>query len=308
MLARFKLYLFQHFRAATQSLNYLCNSPLSTGVTSGVIAVALALPTLFWVFSDNLNQLTQDWQRSKTIMVYLQLGISEEQQFNAVQKIEAVEGVSHAEFRSAAQGLSELKAQDGMKDIMNYLPENPLPGLVIVTPESGMRPEQLQALVQRLQHQDLVEQAKLDVEWVQRLDILSSFTSHFASSLLILLSFSIILIIVITLRLSVQKRLEEIQVLKLIGAQNHYISRPFLYSGVWYSFIGAIFAIFLVNVFLISFGMAFNEFLSAYEINYSYTLLSMRQILLLMLFAIIIGGLGAKISVKRQLALIEPQI
>ncbi|VEB33170.1 cell division ABC transporter permease FtsX [Legionella sainthelensi] len=70
----------------------------------------------------------------------------------------------------------------------------------------------------------------------------------------------------------------------------------------------AIFAIFLVNIFIFSLGAALNQLAVVYQMHYPLAGLSMRQILLLVLFAIILGWMGARLSVKRQLASIEPQI
>jgi cell division transport system permease protein len=119
---------------------------------------------------------------------------------------------------------------------------------------------------------------------------------------------AVIVIVGTTLRVAIHSRQEEIQVLKLIGAKDPFILRPFLYSGVWYGAIGAIFAIFLVNIFILSLGASVNQLAVAYQMHYPLTGLTIRQILLLVLFAIILGWVGARLSVKRQLASIEPQL
>ena len=108
-----------------------------------------------------------------------------------------------------------------------------------------------------------------------------------------------------TLRLAIHNRQEEIQILKLIGATDPYILRPFLYSGIWYGLGGAVLAIFLVNIFILSLGIAVNQLAIVYQMHYPLTGLSIRQILLLLLFASILGWLGALLSAKRQLASIE---
>ena len=71
MLKRAQSLLAYHIQAATHSLNLLCRKPLATMMTVIVIAIALALPALFWVFTDNLSQLTVGWQRGGHISLYL---------------------------------------------------------------------------------------------------------------------------------------------------------------------------------------------------------------------------------------------
>jgi cell division transport system permease protein len=298
-----------HIQAATQSLNYLCNQPLATLMTSIVIAIALALPTLFWVFRDNLDQLTADWQRGGHISLYLKSNLIESEQKQILQHVRETQGVSQASLKSSDQGLSELTQQEGMQDIMRYLPENPLPPVITVLPDRLIdSPAKLDLLSRQLQTIVGIEQSKVDMEWIRRLDALLGFATRFANALLILLALAVVLIIGTTLRLALHKRQEEIQVLKLIGAKDSFIFRPFLYSGVWYGAIGAIFAIFLVNTFILSLGMVFNQLVVVYQMHYSLNLLSIRQLLLLASFAIILGWLGACLSIKRQLVSIEPQL
>ncbi|MGC1182158.1 permease-like cell division protein FtsX [Legionella sp.] len=309
MIKKLRLLLAYHIQAATQSLNYLCSKSLTTLMTSVVIAIALALPALFWVFSANMDKLTAGWQRGGHITLYLKPELTETEQEQVLMQVRNTEGVSQASLKSAADGLVELTQQEGMQDIMRYLPDNPLPAVINVVHAMIVdSPEKLETLSHQLQGITDVEQTKIDMEWIRRLDALLGFMAHFANALLTLLALAVVLIIGTTLRLTLHSRQEEIRVLKLIGAKDPFILRPFLYSGAWYGAIGAVFAVFLVNIFILSLSMAVNQLTTVYQMHYSLSLLSLRQILLLVLFAIILGWLGARLSIKRQLAAIEPQL
>nr|WP_276559048.1 permease-like cell division protein FtsX [Fluoribacter dumoffii] len=296
-------------QAAVQSLNSLCRKPLASMMTSLVIAITLALPALFWVFSDNVAKLTATWQRGGHVSLYLKPGLSEAEQQLVLQKVRETDGVAQVSLKSSTDGLAELTQQEGMQDIMHYLPENPLPALIDVVPALTIdSPAKLDLLARQLQTVAQIENAKVDMEWISRLHALLGFAAKFADALLALLAMAVIMIVGTTLRLALHSRQEEIQVLKLIGAKDQFILRPFLYAGVWYGALGAVFAIFMVNIFIFSLGAAVNQLAVAYQMHYPLTGLSMRQILLLVLFAIILGWMGARLSVKRQLASIEPQL
>jgi len=307
VLKRLQLLLVYHLQAATQSLNLLCRKPLATMMTAVVIAISLALPALFWVFTGNMDKLTVGWQRGGHISLYLKLGLTDAQQQLVVQKVRKTEGVAQATLKTPAEGLSELTSQEGMHDIMRYLPENPLPPVIDIVPALMVdSPAKLDLLARQLQTITQVEQAKLDMEWISRLHVISGFAGKAANALLALLAMAVVLIIGTTLRLAIHSRHEEIQILKLIGAEDSFIQRPFLYSGVWYGAVGAILAVFIVNIFILSLGSAMNKLAVIYQMHYPLTGLSARQVLLLVLLAIILGWLGALLSVKRQLASIEP--
>lgn len=306
MLNKARALLSHHLHAAVQSFNQLCRKPLASLMTVVVIAIALVLPTLFWAFTDNLQQLTHSWQRGH-LSLYLKAELTDAQQQATLEQVRAADGVGQVVFKSASEGLAELTKQEGMQDIMRYLPNNPLPAVIEVVPSVAIdTPAKLDALSSQLQAIAGVDQAKLDMNWLNRLHALLAFVSHTANALIVLLSLAVVLIIGNTLRLAIQNRQEEIQILKLIGATDPFIARPFLYSGMWYALAGAFLAVFLVNVFILSLGSAINQLALVYEMHYPLSLLSIKQVVLLVVFALLLGWLGSFVSIKRQLASIEP--
>lgn len=307
MLKQARALLSYHLQAASNSFNFLCYKPLATMMTVVVIAITLTLPALFWVFTDNLEQLTVNWQRGGQISLYLKSPLSAAEENALLERVRATDGVGHATIKSAADGLAELQQQEGMHDIMRYLPENPLPAVIEVIPTLVQNtPAQVEQLFMRLQTYPQVEQAKLDMQWINRLHALLGFANQIAHALIALLASAVVLIIGNTLRLAIHNRHEEIQVLKLIGASDPFIARPFLYSGIWYGLAAAILAVFFVNIFMLSLAVAIKQLASVYQMNYPMSGLSVKQAYFLVLMAISLGWLGARLSVKRQLASIEP--
>jgi cell division transport system permease protein len=307
MLTKLRALLAFHFQAALSSLNSLCRKPIATMMTVLVIAITLALPALFWVMTDNLKQLSMNWQRGGHIALYIKSSVSVQERATLLLRVQAAVGVGNATLTSPAEGLAELQKQEGMQDIMHYLSENPLPAVIDVIPALDVNTsEKLNQLYLQLKSYPQVEQAKLDMLWVHRLQAIIGFTAKLAHGLMILLAMAVVLIIGNTLRLAVHNRYEEIKVLKLIGAKNSFIIRPYLYSGIWYGLAGAIFAVLLVNIFILSLTLVANQLAAVYQMHYSLVGLSFYQISLVVLSAVTLSWLGAYVSVKRQLADIEP--
>lgn len=307
MLTKFRALLAYHFQAVIASFNHLFRKPLATLMTILVIAITLVLPALFWVMSDNMHLLTRKWQNSGHISLYLKSSISITDQQAILSKVEKTQGVAHATLKSAEEGLAELQQQEGMQDIMRYLPDNPLPAMIEVTPDLDINNSiKLEQLYLELKSYPQVEQAKLDIQWINRLQAVLNFIDALARGLMLLLSVAVVLIVGNTLRLAIHNRHEEIQVLKLIGAKNSYIVRPFLYTGIWYGFAAAIFAVLLTNIFILSLTIVVNQLAAAYDMHYSLIGLSIKQIFLLLFSASFLGWLGACLSVKKQLANIDP--
>jgi cell division transport system permease protein len=306
MLDKFRILLALHGQAARRSLHNLCQKPLATSMTIIVIAITLCLPALFWVFTQNIENLTASWKKNGHITLYLQ-PMNEEQVNSLVSELRQIQGIGDLSTKSASDGLAELQQQEGMQNIMQFLPDNPLPTVIEITPSAEANaPSQIEALFQRLQQLPEIEQAKLDLEWINRLHAFLNFMNKLATGFIVLLALAVILVIGNTLRLAIQNRQEEIQVLKLIGAADPYISRPFLYSGLWYGLAGGIFAILLINIFMLSVAIAVDQIAKEYQMHYPLLGLSFKQGFVLIISSLFLGWLGAKMSVKRQLASIEP--
>ncbi len=296
----FKAY---HWQAACSSFNLCLRQPIATLMTIIVIAIALALPMLFWVFTDNVSQITADVNEHGLVSLYLQPTLSDDKVEKTLQQVRALSGVKHALLISAQEGLAQLSVQEGMRDVMHALTENPLPALIEITPQT---PGDLSELTEQLRAIASIAEVKMDSESSNRLHVLVVFAEQLTYTLLILLAFAVLFIISNTLRLMVQNRYEEIQILKLIGATDSFIARPFLYSGVYYGLLGALVAVLFVNLFVFSLSRALNHVIALYQMHCSVTSLSLRQILILFSFSIILGWLSAYVCVKRQVGVIEP--
>jgi cell division transport system permease protein len=300
-------FLAHHVHALVQTFHVLCVKPFATFMTVLVVALTLSLPALLWVLTDNVNRLTQDWQHTGHISLYLKIPFPEAEEKPLLSKIQAISGVAVATFKSADKGLQEFKAQEGMQDVMQYLPNNPLPAVIDVIPAVTVdTPIKLENLVRELKAFPEVDIAKVDSEWVARLQVMLAFISKAIHAVIALLALGVVVIIGNTLRLSIHNRQEEIQVLKLIGATDSFIIRPFLYQGLCYGVASAILATLFVNIFMLNLDVGLKPLLLVYKTDYKVIGMTMRQILTLLCFAGILGWLGARVSVQRQLASIEP--
>lgn len=296
-----------HLQAASQSFNYLCRKPLSALFTVIVIAVALALPSFMWVLVNNVSRFTDGWHQGGHISIYLKSPLSEARQEEILAKVRSLPQVGQAVLKTPAQGLEELMKQEGMHDVMGFLPENPLPAMIEVTPALTIgAPAKIDLLARELKVITGVDKVKMDLEWMAKLNAVLGFSARMAHVLMGLLALGVVFIIGNTLRLALHHRHEEVQILKLIGATDSFILRPFMYTGFWYGFLGGLFAVLLVNIIMLSLGMALNQLAVMYQMHVPLHGLSASQILILMAFSIILGLLGARFSVKRQLASIEP--
>lgn len=298
-----------HLQAAQNSLRFLYRSPMTTSMTAIIIAIALTIPALFLICTNNITKLTTDWQDANHISLYLNADVSQADAQNVLERIRQTPSVRKAQLKTPEQGLEELKTRLDIKDVMQYLPHNPLPYLIEITPDANINtPESVETVAKILKTYPHVEQVHIDMLWLQKVHAMVRFVTYATYGLLILLGISVILIISHTLRLSVHKRRDEIHVLQLIGASNAYIIRPFVYSGIWYGLIGGILAIILIHLFILSIASSITYLKTVYHIQTLFIGLSISEAYMLVLIAVVLGFISAKCSINKQLRFICQEI
>ena len=130
---------------------------------------------------------------------------------------------------------------------MPLLKNNPLPPVIDITlTQFNNATQSLKDLMLSVQTSTIVDETKLDTQWLQRMDFILTIAKRIILTLALLLSAGVILVVSNTIRLMTQTHKSEMQILKFIGATNHYIRRPFLYHGLLYGCLGGAVAWLLV--------------------------------------------------------------
>ena len=231
-----------HVHSLVSSLGRMLRKPWATGLTVGVMAIAFALPLGLWAVLSNLAQFTGDVQQSRQVSVYLKPGTALDRAQALAADVRARADVARVDVRSADDGLRELREQGGFAEAADALGENPLPHLLRVTPRGD--DAALAASLQALDDVDLVQQ---DTAWRQRLDRWLTLGERIAWVLAVLLGLGALLVVGNTVRLDIQSRRDEIEVLQLLGATGGFVRRPFLYLGACYGLLSGLIALALLT-------------------------------------------------------------
>ena len=290
------------------SLGRLWRQPLASLMTVVVIGIALALPAGLYVILKNIEQVSSQWDDAAQISLFLKQDVNDAEAQFLVNKLKVWPEITAVNYQSASQSLEEFRQLSGLGNLLDTLPTNPLPAVIIVQPDShDLRPDAVGSLLSRLESLPDVGQAQLDMEWLQRLRSINDMGQRGISILGLLLSLSVLLIIGNTIRLAILNQQSEIRVIKLVGGTNAFIRRPFLYTGFWYGLLGGLVA-WLTLLFTMSLiNGPINELASQYESEFTLAWLSGTMILTLPLIGMLLGVMGAWLAVGRHLSAIEPR-
>jgi cell division transport system permease protein len=230
-------YLLRHVQVMLSSLGELWRQPVATSMTLLVIGIALLLPAGLFVILKNVEQVSGEWQHANRISLFLQDEISDKRGEQLAEQLQTWPDIVDVSFQSAQQSLNEFREISGLESLLDTLPENPLPAVIIIEPEEAQQQEAIEALLERLDALPEVDLAQLDMQWLQRLRSINETGQRGITILAILLSMSVLLVIGNTIRLAILNRQTEIRVIKLVGGTNTFVRRPFLYTGMWYGFL-----------------------------------------------------------------------
>lgn len=289
------------------SLGQLAHAPLASIMTIMVIGITLALPSALFVLVENAARVARGWDTGGQISLFLKPNATDAQAEKLADRLRRSTGVARVEYISRAAALAEFKRASGFGDALDVLDRNPLPPVVIVYPaRSHANAESLQALIKDLERREEVDLAQLDLAWVKRLHAMLAIVERAVLVLAALLAFAVVLTIGNTIRLAVLNRREEIEVMKLIGATNAYIRRPFSYTGLLQGLAGAAMSWALVALLLLILDGPTRELAALYGSNFALAGLEAGTGGGLIALGGLLGWIGSRIAVGRHLAGIEP--
>jgi cell division transport system permease protein len=303
---RFDRYRQHHRAVALDSLRRLVRAPLSTLMTWLVIAIALSLPAGLFVLLKNAQTVSEGWEGGAQISLYLQQSVSDKDARALVDEVAARVDVKRVDFISREKALADFQRQSGLGDILAGLDENPLPAVLVVYPDQAdfAAADKLRS---DLAKKEGVETAQLDAQWVQRLYAMLDLGERLVIALAAALALAVMLVIVNTIHLAIQSRRDEILIVKLVGATDAYVRRPFLYTGFWYGLGGSLLALALVSAVLSWLDGPVTTLATLYHSNFRLTGLGVGPALLLVLIAVLIGLSGAALAVRQHLREYEPR-
>ncbi|PTU31659.1 permease-like cell division protein FtsX [Stenotrophobium rhamnosiphilum] len=302
----FSRLLEEHARVFFFSLGKLWQNPAGTLLTALVIGITLALPAGLHALINNVDKLSYSWEGAAQSSLFLKDSVSAERGKDLARELNARPGVARTTYISRDQALAEFRKLSGFGEALDILDNNPLPAVITVTPMHKQSRDEINALVTDLSNLPEVDMAKLDQKWLERLYGIIDLLQRGVMVIAVLLSLAVIVTVANTIRLDIQARREEIIVMKLIGAPNSFIRRPFLYTGLWYGFTGSVVALIFVGVGMAALTGPVQNLAGLYESNFSLSGLSFFAVLQVFGAGIVLGWLGAFLTVSRHLSKIEP--
>lgn len=297
-------WLAQHGRSFKSVIARFARTPLGSALNVFVIGLALSLPVGLYVVIDNLHASSRQLAAEPQVSAFMALDASRSEMQQIETRLKQDPRVRRFHLVPRDEALQELRQASGLADVIDSLPQNPLPDAFIVNAVDPS-PQALEALRDAIRQWPRVAHVQLDAAWARRLDAAIRLGRLAAGILGALLALALIAVTFNTIRLQVLTQRDEIEVIQLIGATDAFIRRPFLYYGALQGLAGgmAAWAIVAGGVWLINRNLG--ELSHVYAALFELRNLSLAESLCLLAATGALGWSGAWLSVGRHLALIE---
>jgi cell division transport system permease protein len=295
-----------HKDCASQSLMRLLRSPVASALTWLVIAISLTLPTLFYLALSSLQAQTSQWQEGGQITLYLEQGLANSEGDRLTSELNARPEVARAYFISADEAWASFQDSLSISRQEMRFEGNPLPASIVVIPaqQNSSQLEALQLIINGLPE---VEDVQLDLAWIERLNRFLDLIYSVVTGLALLLGVAVLLVVGNTIRLAIESRKDEIRVIKLLGATEAFVRRPFVYLGIWYGLLGGVAAWILVTTVAWWLRGPLAAFLNTYGLEANVAWLGFTDTIVLILASIGVSLAGAHIALQRHLKDAEPR-
>ena len=176
--------------------------------------------------------------------------------------------------------------------MLQELERNPLPASIEVKLKPRFRDaEHVNDVAERLRGFGFVDDVRFGRDWVEKLDRLRQIAA--AVGLVVGAAFAVVAIIIIgtTIRMAVLQRGREIAIMRLVGATNGFIRRPFLLQGAIKGMLGGLVAV----------GLSYGAYTLINRWLIQAAFFSHAQALAIVGFGTLIGLFGSAASVGRHL-------
>lgn len=236
--------------AVREALAAIRRAPILTALSAAMVAFALFVVGLFGLVAYNLQQALVRVEERVEVIGYLTEDATQEE-VTAVSEVllelEEVRAVRHISKEEALRVASEDIPE--FREIFVGLEANPLPASLEVELHPRYRtPDSVAQVAAIASLYDAFEEVTYGQEWVSRLYLLRRVGG--VATTILGLAFAIVaaLIIATAIRIAIFARADEIRIMRLVGATNGFVRRPFLLEGFLTGALGGALAIAMTYV------------------------------------------------------------
>ena len=204
------------------------------------VMVTLLVLGVFLLLALNVNHIADNIEQDVEIRATVELEANESDIETLRNQLAAVSGIAQIEFVPSEQGVEEFLARRGedaryfeeLKEDHEFLPDM----FVIQT----KNPQDTPDIAQQIEQLDSVGKVNYGGETTETLFSVTNTVRNIGIIFIIGLAFTAMLLIANTIKVTINARKTEIEIMKLVGASNSFVRWPFFIEGLVLGVVGAL--------------------------------------------------------------------
>lgn len=266
------------------------------------ITITLILVGVSIILSANVNNFTKEIESDVSIVVFLDKKLTSEEATEMENTIKNIGNIETIDFKSKNEVKKEMQNEsDVFNSIMSEWDEkdNPLQDTYTVKVKDINEIGKTADEIKNLDGVDIVKYGEGMVETlVEVFDTVKKITIAVVIALILVTAF----LISNTIKIAISSRKREIGIMRLVGASNSYIKRPFFVEGIVLGFLGS-----LIPIFACCYGYMF--FFDKYDGHLFTPIISLVNpdslmvglIIIILVIGILVGAFGSYRAVRKFL-------
>jgi cell division transport system permease protein len=195
----------------------------------------------------NVQAIKNRWVESGRASVYLNPEATPAQIQAIEAALRATPGVTDVRFVSSDDARREVVGSSN-SEVLAALPAEAFPASLEVRIADDSEATHVGKLSSQLSALPAVEAVETYENWGERLGSLLAGGTTASLVLALVVLAAVVSVVSSTIRLSLQRRRIEVEILKLVGATDSYVRRPFVLEGAAQGALGAFFAVLILGV------------------------------------------------------------
>ena len=260
-----------------------------------IMSLTLLVLAVFLLVTDNLLAVLENTREELKVYVYLEEGLTNRDIEQSYKQLLSMNSVKSIVFVSKAEAMAEFENELGEDQfILESLETNPLPASFKITLQEEHRDRSAaQAFAEQAATMKGVEEVNYGKEFLDRFELIARVFLYVDIVLGFIVILSSVFIISNTVRLTILSRQRSIEILKLVGATDRFITTPFIIEGAFQGGLAS----------LVSLALLSGIYLVVTKALPDVAFLDAGKISLYVLTCIFLGSIGSYAALRRFLKL-----
>lgn len=285
-----------HFKRAVSDIK---NNSFLSSVTLVTIVLSILIVSTFGLFIVNVSDVMTSWKKGIRIMAYLKTDTHEADVSKTKDLILNIANVDNVTFINRNEAMKYLKEQmKRQASLFENLTSNPLPdAFEIRIKTSDKKWENIELIAEKIESLNAVSDVEYGQKWIGRFINIFNLFRLGAFAVGIIFMMVTIFIMANTIRLALYSRREEVEIMRLVGAEEGFITAPFYIQGVLQGAAGGLGGILILFICYILISSNIEQSLASSVFNIRF--LPLKAVAGIIISSMTVGWLGCYISLKQ---------